>query len=912
MAAAAAVSRQLLEGSFVEDVPLSFLKRCTRDFAEERKVGSGTFGTVYKGVDTENGHCFAVKVINPQVFQQVLLRNDGLSDASEDRLQRIVRAETDAFRALPQTHPNLCRLLGICSGRHPGNGSPYVMILSALGHKGDLASLLQKDADARILTWQDRVSVARQIAKAVSFLHGQSPRPIFHRDLKSANIVMTNSLKPMLIDWALARLIPEGAQSHKATTEAFSVGTRGFMCPQYAAEGVFTSESEVYSLGVVLLELFTGRTQRPPESDLVKEFAGEDLFSRDADAPPTVHPLGVEDADSRAGEWDQRVATEFASLILDCLQKKRRRVSLPSVLRSLSALEALAEAARPGEEALRRELAVMREAQETQIVEREVTEQRAHEEKVTCSACLESVSVGEGAVCPRGKKEHFLCRGCFSDHVKHEAESGLRMVEGELLLPCPLAGRGCESGAYYDQRVVALNCSAESYRHFRESRDRDLREEGRRVAEAEIRREDRVGRERRRLEEELSHFSHTPCCNRPFVFDGCAAVMCVCGMFFCALCHFTSRYDSHDHVGVCDLNPVRGEVFISTQRLERVHRPLLAQRVRALLADLQRDHPEVFGRLVEEESVQRHLIELDIDPQEDLRRPPPAVGFDERREMQADQARRRAEDREMREEEEEQRRLPHREGGWRHRDVAGWFEEEEEEEDRWLRQHRWRRREQEEAAGYYDEEDFDEDEEDEWFGEYREEGDRWQRPGDGRYQHDWRREEEEDEYEYEERYGGEERRERQRDGRYRDGWGREEEEDEYEYEERYGGEERRERQRDGRYRDGWGREEEEDEYEYEERYGGEERRERQRDGRYRDGWGREEEEDEYEYEERYGGEERRERQRDGRYRDGWGREEEEDEYEYEERYGGEERRERQRDGRYRDGWGREEEEDEYE
>mmetsp|Transcript_9861 Transcript_9861/g.19117 ORF Transcript_9861/g.19117 Transcript_9861/m.19117 type:complete len:604 (-) Transcript_9861:20-1831(-) len=587
----------------------AFVKRCTLNFANERELGSGGFGTVYKGVDAQNGHCFAVKVLNLQIFQQIP------RDMPDEALQRIIKAETNAFRALPQTHPNLCRLLGVCSGKK-SDGSPYVMVLSSLGHRGDLASLLRKDEEAKTLTWRDRLSVARQVCKAVSFLHGQQPNPIFHRDLKSENIVMTTSLNPMLIDWALARLIPAGAQSHRVTTEAMAVGTAGYMCPQYAAERVFSPESEVYSLGVVLLELFTGKiqTDTDPQTNLVKQFAGEDLYAHDADAPPTVHPLCAADADVRAGEWDDGVATDLATLILECLRKKRRRVTVPFVLRSLCAIERKAEEARPGDEVLREELKKMRETHEREQIERDVRQQREHETLVRCIACCETVKESEGAECPRENRDHFLCSDCFGDYVRHKVEEGIEMRHGELKLPCSMAGRGCEQGAFYDQRVVALNCSTDAYRTFLEARDGSLRAAARAEVEAEVRREGAVGGARRRLEEEMMHFHKTPCCNRGFVYDGCAAVACadLCGRHFCALCHFHSDRDCHPHVATCRLNPRRNDYFVSKEELDALHRPLVARKVRSLLADLSRDQPEVHAALLQEGAVLQHLKDLEI------------------------------------------------------------------------------------------------------------------------------------------------------------------------------------------------------------------------------------------------------------------------------------------------------------
>uniref|UniRef100_A0A0G4GJ99 Protein kinase domain-containing protein n=1 Tax=Chromera velia CCMP2878 TaxID=1169474 RepID=A0A0G4GJ99_9ALVE len=609
-----AVSLKLAEGTFVEEVPLEFVERCTLNFSDERKLGSSTFGIVYKAVDAVRKQSFAVKVLNVNVLQPLL--RDG---SDEEAVQQLIQAETAALRALPQEHPNLCRLLGVCTGRNP-DGIPYVMVLSSLGRLGDLAASLRSNETARKPTWQDRVSVARQLCNAVSFLHNL-PTPIFHRDLESENIVLGPNWAPMLVDWALDRLVPEtDVPSHTATTRGLAIGTRGYMCPQYTAEEVFTGESEVYSLGVVLLELFTGKIQSPIAGpDLVKQYAGEDLYSNDPDAPPTVHTLCAEDSDRRAGDWDVGVAGEFASLILDCLRKKRRRILLKAVLRAFCALERRAAAVRPGEAVLREQLARMRSVCERELVWEDVRRQREVEQTVCCSSCRETVKKDEGAECPRENPEHFLCRGCFGNFVCQKVEEGLEMREDVPLLPCPFARRGCEEGEFYDQRVVALNCSAEAYKAFRKSRDGMLRAAVRAERDEEIRREGMVGFAKRGLEEELNHFCCTPCCSRLFVYDGCAAVDCsLCNKFFCALCLPVNESDEecHRHVRGCELNPEAGNPFVSAETLLAVHRPLLAQRVREFLDRTLREQPDVHAALLQDDGICGHLRELQVEFEE--------------------------------------------------------------------------------------------------------------------------------------------------------------------------------------------------------------------------------------------------------------------------------------------------------
>uniref|UniRef100_A0A0G4IBD0 Protein kinase domain-containing protein n=1 Tax=Chromera velia CCMP2878 TaxID=1169474 RepID=A0A0G4IBD0_9ALVE len=613
------VSQKLVEGVFVEDVPLEYVKKCTQNFCDERKLGTGVFGTVYKGVDPENLHEFAIKVLK--------LPSRNISVSSDEAFSAIIEEKTAAFKAVSQAHPNLCKVMGVCSGRDESDGRDYLIILSSLGSRGNLGQVLRDDECARSLDWRVRLAIARQICEAAFFL--QEQRPLALHRIKSTNVVFTDNLKPMLSDWAISRLLPS---SERDSNETAAIGTRGYLCPQHRADGVLAVETETYSIGIVLLELFVGRAMNS-DCDLVKEFAGEDLYSQDTDGPPTIHILSVADADERAGKWDQLIASEFADLILGCLRKRRRRLTLRSALRFLCDISQIL--ALPGcddqrcppwvPETPSQRIGGWGGLRMWPVEGRGGDREVDLEEDMKCVACMLDFKRKDGADCPRKQKEHFLCKDCFSDYVYHQVEGGLEMRDGTLLLPCPLAGRGCAEGVFFCQRVVALNCKPEAYRKFLESRDHQLRREVRAEVENEVRREGAAGSARRRLEEELSFYSRTPCCGRAFVFDGCAAIACTptCRQHFCAFCLHHSPTDLHAHVMTCRLNPNPGHLYISAAGLDRVHRPLLHQRVQNFLEQVQRDQPEVHTALMQMESVQRWIADLNRP----LGPPPPPRGF---------------------------------------------------------------------------------------------------------------------------------------------------------------------------------------------------------------------------------------------------------------------------------------------
>jgi serine/threonine protein kinase len=132
--------------------------------------------------------------------------------------------------------------------------------------EGALDQALKDKAQASKLTWKIRVCVALGICAALHYLHkggggGKGGGGCYHRDVKAANICLTQALQPKLIDCGLAKFIPDDNQAAQATATEGRPGTSGYMCPRYTSGGVFEEKSEVFSFGIVLLELITGNVQ---------------------------------------------------------------------------------------------------------------------------------------------------------------------------------------------------------------------------------------------------------------------------------------------------------------------------------------------------------------------------------------------------------------------------------------------------------------------------------------------------------------------------------------------------------------------------------------------------------------------------------------------------------------------------
>lgn len=110
--------------------------------------------------------------------------------------------------------------------------------------------------DKNVLEWSTRLKIAVGAARGLEYLHCKASPPVIYRDLKSSNILLDNEFHPKLSDFGLAKLGPVGDNTHVSTRV---MGTYGYCAPEYAMSGKLTLKSDIYSFGVVMLELITGR-----------------------------------------------------------------------------------------------------------------------------------------------------------------------------------------------------------------------------------------------------------------------------------------------------------------------------------------------------------------------------------------------------------------------------------------------------------------------------------------------------------------------------------------------------------------------------------------------------------------------------------------------------------------------------
>ncbi|XP_042004157.1 probable receptor-like protein kinase At1g11050 [Salvia splendens] len=196
-------------------------------------LGRGSAGMVYKGV-LPSGQLVAIK----QIYKS------NTSDSFTREIEGLSRVR----------HPNLVCLFGCCIE----DGEQY-LVYEYCPH-GNLAQhLLRNDA---VLMWEDRVRILRECALALRYLHHHTNGCIVHRDIKLTNILLTEDMQAKLSDFGLARML--GMEESKVFTDVR--GTIGYMDPEYMSNAKLTSASDIYSFGIVMLQLLSG--QRVIELDL--------------------------------------------------------------------------------------------------------------------------------------------------------------------------------------------------------------------------------------------------------------------------------------------------------------------------------------------------------------------------------------------------------------------------------------------------------------------------------------------------------------------------------------------------------------------------------------------------------------------------------------------------------------------
>ncbi|KAK9089560.1 hypothetical protein Scep_028642 [Stephania cephalantha] len=237
------LQKQLLKPSLLEtneetntkfELPifdLNSMMVATENFSLTNELGAGGFGSVYKGTLCD-GREIAVKRLS---------KNSG---------QGVIEFKNEVELIAKLQHRNLVQIIGCCIEEEE-----KMLIYEYMPNKS-LDFLLFDQTKSMPLDWKMRSDIILGIARGVLYLHQDSTLTIIHRDLKASNILLDSNMNPKISDFGMARIF--GSDQSQANTRRV-VGTYGYMSPEYAMDGFFSIKSDVFSFGVILLEIISGK-----------------------------------------------------------------------------------------------------------------------------------------------------------------------------------------------------------------------------------------------------------------------------------------------------------------------------------------------------------------------------------------------------------------------------------------------------------------------------------------------------------------------------------------------------------------------------------------------------------------------------------------------------------------------------
>ncbi|TVU33095.1 hypothetical protein EJB05_24880 [Eragrostis curvula] len=276
------------------------IEAATHKFDKALKIGEGGYGPVYKAVlDHTN---VAIKILRP--------------DASQGRKQ--FQQEIEVLSCM--RHPNMVLLLGACP--------EYGCLVYEYMDYGSLEDRLCRRGKTLPIPWNIRFKIAADIATGLLFLHQAKPEPLVHRDLKPGNILLDHNFVSKISDVGLARLVPQSAADVTQYRMTSTAGTFCYIDPEYQQTGMLTTKSDIYSFGILLLQIITARSPMGLTHH-VEHAIERGVFQEILD--PTVT------------DWPVEEALEFAKMALRCaeLRKKDRPDLATEILPELNRLRNL-------------------------------------------------------------------------------------------------------------------------------------------------------------------------------------------------------------------------------------------------------------------------------------------------------------------------------------------------------------------------------------------------------------------------------------------------------------------------------------------------------------------------------------------------------------------------------------------
>ncbi|KAK9923683.1 hypothetical protein M0R45_032089 [Rubus argutus] len=261
----------------IEDIEVA-----TDYFKMSNKIGEGGYGPVYKALLDHTP--VAIKVLRPDISQG----------------QRQFQQEVDVLSCI--RHPHMVLLVGACP--------EYGCLVYEYMENGSLEDRLFQKGNTPPIPWAVRFKIAAEIATALLFLHQTKPEPLVHRDLKPANILLDRNYVSKIADVGLARLVPASvADSVTQYRMTAAAGTFCYIDPEYQQTGMLGVKSDIYSLGVMLLQIITSKPAMGL-SHQVEDSIEKGTFAQMLDPAVT--------------DWPVQEALSFAKLALKCCELRRR------------------------------------------------------------------------------------------------------------------------------------------------------------------------------------------------------------------------------------------------------------------------------------------------------------------------------------------------------------------------------------------------------------------------------------------------------------------------------------------------------------------------------------------------------------------------------------------------------------
>ena len=597
-------------------VVFAAVRAATGGFSAARKIGEGATGEVFRG--ELDGAPVAVKVLR--------LPLQATAEARA-QLERRFRAELEVLGRFVG-HPRIVRLQSFAINDAAGGGGggtnagaggggnaaaggggggveaaqrPYALVFELL-EEGSLADHLRAAGGAASLkaplTALERVDAALGVAQGLAFLHGlREPgeagaapagalAPVLHRDVKAANVGLTRhngAYYAKLLDCGLAKAMrpPEaGAAGGRGGAAAASftsgiLGTPGYMAPE-VANGIYTVRSEIYSLGVVLLELLAGRVAGAQTATELRDAAEDAEAGKKGDGAATAA------ANAEAGVWPPAAAAALAALALACVASRAavRPADMKTVIAGLRGVRAALEGA------------------------------AAAVPLAACGVCLEDVPAVAGALCKAAAPaaRHFICHGCLEQHVNARLEPRL-LAAAEGAMPCHAGAAACRAEPWaledltehLNKATLVAYGRALRYQLYDAERARRLAEEAfaareRAANDARLALAERVRQHRLVIAERLLLLRCPRCATAFNDYSDCNALQCgQCGCGFCALCLVDCGRDAHAHY-----REAHGGDIFNRALFERTHRERRARTVAAAVRALAGEGAELQRALVAE------------------------------------------------------------------------------------------------------------------------------------------------------------------------------------------------------------------------------------------------------------------------------------------------------------------------